>query len=71
LVVLILLGTVSKLEDISVVRGYAFELIDEKGNIRAEIKVLPAVPKLQMPDGSVGYPETVLFRLIDPKGKPN
>jgi hypothetical protein len=24
-----------------------------------------------MPDGSQGYPETVMFRLIDPNGRPS
>lgn len=24
-----------------------------------------------MPDGTIGYPETVLLRLIDSKGRPN
>ncbi len=71
LVVLILISTGSKPEVSSVVRGHAFELVDEKGNVRAEIKILPADPKVKMPDGSVGYPETVMFRLIDSGGGPN
>ncbi len=39
--------------------------------MRAEIKVLPADPKVKMPDGTTGYPETVLLRLIDSEGGPN
>lgn len=70
-VVLILITTASKPEVASVVRARAFELIDEKGNVRAEIKVLPADPKFEMHDGSVGYPETVILRLIDSGGGPN
>jgi hypothetical protein len=35
------------------------------------LKVFPADPKVKMPDGTVGYPETVLFRLINSKGAPN
>ena len=35
------------------------------------LKVVPADPDVKMPDGSKGYPETVLFRLIDSKGAPN
>ena len=35
------------------------------------LKVLPADPKVKMPDGTVGYPESVLFRLINSKGAPN
>ena len=31
----------------------------------------PADPDVKMPDGTKGYPETVLFRLIDSKGGPN
>lgn len=54
-----------------VLRGRALELVDDRGRIRAEIKVLPAQPTLKMPDGTVGYPETVLLRLIDSEGGPN
>jgi hypothetical protein len=54
-----------------VLRGRALELVDERGSIRAEIKVLPAQPRLKMPDGTVGYPEAVQLRLIDSKGGPN
>ena len=49
----------------------ALELVDDRGRVRAEIKVLPAQPALKMPDGTVGYPETVQLRLIDSKGGPN
>ncbi len=54
-----------------VLRGRALELVDDHGRVRAEIKVLPAQPTLRMPDGTVGYPETVQLRLIDSKGGPN
>lgn len=54
-----------------VLRGRALEIVDDQGRVRAEIKVLPAQPALKMPDGTVGYPETVLLRLIDSKGGPN
>jgi hypothetical protein len=54
-----------------VLRGRALELVDEKGRVRAEIKVHPAEPDRKMPDGSVGYPETVLLRLINTQGGPN
>jgi hypothetical protein len=57
--------------DAGVLRGRALELVDERGRVRAEIKVLPAEPDLKMPDGTVGYPESVLLRLIDSKGGPN
>ena len=57
--------------DTGVLRGRALELVDDHGRVRAEIKVLPADPALKMPDGTVGYPETVQLRLIDSVGGPN
>jgi len=54
-----------------VLRARAFEIIDGQGRVRAEIKVLPAQPDFKMPDGTTGYPETVLLRLITSKGGPN
>jgi hypothetical protein len=53
-----------------VLRGRAFELVDDHGRVRASITVLPADPAVKMPDGLTGYPETVLFRLITSKGRP-
>jgi hypothetical protein len=55
----------------SVVRGRALELVDDSGRVRAEIKVFAADPSVRLPDGTSGYPETVLFRLINSKGAPN
>jgi len=54
-----------------VLRGRALEIVDDKGRVRAMIKVLPEDPNVKMPDGTRGYPETVLLRLIDSKGGPN
>ena len=54
-----------------VLRGRALELVDDRGRVRAEIKVLPAQATLKMPDGTMGYPETVQLRLINSKGGPN
>ncbi len=54
-----------------VLRGRALEIVDDRGRVRAMIKVFPADPAVKMPDGSTGYPETVLLRLIDSKGAPN
>jgi len=71
LVVLFLVISASKSDVAPIVRGRAFELVDEQGRVRAEIKVLPADPDVKMPDGSKGYPETVILRLIDSKGGPN
>jgi hypothetical protein len=55
----------------SVLRGRALELVDDKGRVRAEIKVLPAQPDVNMPDGTRGMPETVQLRLIDSTGSPH
>jgi len=54
-----------------VLRGRAFEIVDDQGRVRASINVLPADPNVKMPDGTVGYPETVLLRMINSKGRPN
>jgi hypothetical protein len=55
----------------AVLRCRALELLDDHGRVRAELKVLPAQPNLKMPDGTVGYPETVLLRLINSTGSPH
>lgn len=54
-----------------VLRGRALEIVDDRGRVRASIAVYPADPKVKMPDGTTGYPETVLLRLITSKGRPN
>ena len=54
-----------------VVRARALEIVDEQGRVRAEIKVLPAQPGLKMPDGTMGYPETVQLRLISSNNSPH
>jgi hypothetical protein len=54
-----------------VLRGRALEIVDDRGRVRASITILPADPSVKMPDGTKGYPETVLLRLIDSKGGPN
>jgi hypothetical protein len=57
--------------DSTMLRGRGLEIVDEQGKVRASITVFPEDPKVQMPDGTTGYPETVLLRLIDPNGRPN
>ena len=52
-------------------RGRGLEIVDERGRVRASISIIPADPKAKMPDGTVGYPETVLLRLITSQGRPN
>lgn len=54
-----------------VLRGRALQIVDDRGRVRASIQVLPADPDVKMPDGTRGYPETVLLRLIDSEGAPN
>lgn len=54
-----------------VLRGRSLEIVDDQERVRATIKVLPADPTVKMSDGTTGYPETVLLRLIDSKGAPN
>jgi hypothetical protein len=54
-----------------VLRGRALEIVDDQDRVRAMIKIFPADPTVKMPDGTKGYPETVLLRLIDSKGAPN
>jgi hypothetical protein len=54
-----------------VLRGRALEIVDDQGRVRAMIKIFPPDPNVKMPDGTTGYPETVLLRLIDSKGAPN
>lgn len=71
LVVLLLITSASRSDIAPVLRGRAFELVDENGRLRAEIKIMPAEPSTKMPDGSIGYPESVLFRLFDSEGGPN
>ena len=53
-----------------VLRGSSLEIVDDQGRVRASIKIHQGDPNYKMPDGKIGYPETVMFRLIDPKGRP-
>jgi hypothetical protein len=52
-------------------RGRALQIVDDRGRVRASITVLPGDPRAKMPDGTTGYPETVLLRLISSAGRPN
>ena len=53
-----------------VLRGSGLEITDEQGRVRASIKLQAADPKYKWPDGKTGYPETIMFRLIDQNGRP-
>lgn len=52
-------------------RGRGLEIVDERGQVRASIEILPRDSTVKMPDGTTGYPETVLFRLRSSEGHPN
>jgi hypothetical protein len=52
-------------------RGTGLQIVDQHGKVRASIALHPADPSVKMPDGSTGYPETVLLRLIDSGGRPS
>ena len=47
-----------------ILRGRALEIVDDQGRVRSTLTVLPADPR-------TGYPETVLLRLIDSRGRPS
>src|SRR5215210_7070604 len=50
-----------------VLRGRGLEIIDDRGRVRASIKVQPAQT---FKATGRKYPETVVLRLIDPEGRP-
>lgn len=50
-----------------VLRGRALEIVDDRGRVRASIKIQAA--ETFKPTGRK-YPETVMFRLIDADGRP-
>jgi hypothetical protein len=54
----------------AILKGRGLEIVDEQGRLRAQIKVEPANATFKMPDGTTGYPETVIFRLVTADGKP-
>jgi hypothetical protein len=50
-----------------VLRGRALEIVDEQGQVRASLSVLPAGTSRN----GDAYPETVLLRLITERGRPS
>jgi hypothetical protein len=50
-----------------VLRARSLEIVDERGRVRASIKLHPS--EVFAPTGK-RYPETVMFRLIDANGRP-
>jgi hypothetical protein len=59
-----------------VIRARGIEIVDAQGKARASLSIIPAGPA-RRPDGrpveanGKTYPETVLFRLIRPDGRPS
>ena len=59
-----------------VLRGRALEIVDAQGKVRASIGIIPEGPARRA-DGSLVdqtgkiYPETVVFRLMRPDGRPS
>jgi hypothetical protein len=49
----------------AVLRGRGLEIVDDQGRVRASITLHPAGAA-----NGQAYPETVMLRLIDPKGRP-
>ena len=56
---------------VPVLRGRALEIVDDQGRVRADLKLYPADPKVKMPDGTTGYPESVMLRIYSSAGRPN
>lgn len=59
----------------AVLRGSGLEIVDARGKVRASIQIQPEGPARTaddsiQKDGKI-YPETVLFRLIRPDGRPS
>ena len=57
-------------ENAPVLRGRALEIVDERGKVRAQLRVFPPDPTHKLPNGDP-YPETVLLRLIASNGRPS
>jgi hypothetical protein len=78
IVIFLLLHQIEQVEansPLTVLRGRGLEIVDAQGKVRASIQMVPAGPA-RMADGSVAkdgkiYPETMLFRLIRPDGRPS
>jgi len=52
-----------------VLRGQALEIVDSRGHVRASLKMQPAEQTARPSDGKPSS-ESVIFRLIDPNGRP-
>src|SRR6185436_7088875 len=56
---------------VPILRVRVLELVDDKGRVRAELKVLPAQPDFKTSEGATGYPEAVQLRLLTSQNGPN
>lgn len=56
--------------DTGILRGRGLEIVDEQGRLRSQLTIVPGDKNYKMPDGKIGYGETVIFRLITADGKP-
>jgi hypothetical protein len=68
-------GRVQANSPTTVLRGRALEIVDAQGKVRASLHVEPEGPahladSSVVKDGKI-YPDTVLFRLIRPDGRPS
>jgi hypothetical protein len=68
-------ASVEASNSVEVLRGRKLEIVDAQGKVRASIQIQPE-GRARRADGSLTkdekiYPETVLFRLIRPDGRPS
>jgi hypothetical protein len=69
------IGSVGASSPATVLRAQKLEIVDAQGKVRASIQIQPEGPAIKADgtaakDGKI-YPETVLFRLIRPDGRPS
>ena len=67
--------TVKANDSPSILRARGLEIVDAQGKVRSSISIVPAGPAIRadgstVKDGKI-YPETVIFRLIRPDGRPS
>ena len=69
------IGRAEASKSLTVLRASGLEIVDAQGRVRSSIQLVPEGPA-RMADGSAAkdgkiYPQTVLFRLIRPDGRPS
>ena len=55
--------------NVTMLRESGIEIFDDQGRLRAQLIIEPADESVKMPNGE-SYPDTVIFRLKTPDGKP-